>query len=525
MNLATNTTRTSGRDASVRLTSRPQLHLRTPLVTLWAAAAALSLVPGCSDALSSGVAASSGATVIPEDEAELRNRIDKVRAVNLRRYMNTREHAAWQIIHGILAYQDQLKVDHITIDQATKAQQKNREPALKLILEGGQVRGFTVERRHPEILFELHGSDSRQQANERLKTRRFTTTSRPTEEQRLVGQWVLAEATGNGGPELETLREKVRELDTAVPAYMPADQLKPAVTAAKLSVVRDSQTLATVVEGGSKAGQGHPNQWLGYLLVDYPPPPGRAPTVTLDTPIDGRDGQGKLTIADMIKEAMLAVREGDECGWSLIALTAFPEIVPPDREWDVAYASRGQVMKEKWSIERIVAMEYRDSVYPQPSSQRGIDFAIPFHETSCGGTHRLIGLSLALTRYRNYLRAQGKPVVVEGAWLDADNLIGLAIERIRELQQEDGAFSALWLQRASTSNDVTVRIRTTGHCLEFLALTLPKEELAKDWVTRAAIHLCELFEQTKDMPVDCGAAYHALHGLQVYREKRWGVAE
>ena len=69
-----------------------------------------------------------------------------------------------------------------------------------------------------------------------------------------------------------------------------------------------------------------------------------------------------------------------------------------------------------------------------------------------------------------------------------------------------------------------VRIRTTGHCLEFLALTLTKAELAQPWITRAAVHLCDLFEQTKELPLDCGATYHALHGLQVYREKRWGVA-
>jgi hypothetical protein len=392
---------------------------------------------GCSDALSSGGAARPAVTVIPEDEAELRDRIDKVRAVNLRRYMNTREHAAWQIIHGILAYQDQLKVDHVTIDPATKIEQTKREPALKLILEGGQVRGFTLRER-PDGL------------------------------------------------------------------------------------------LATEVEGGSKAGQGHPNQWLGYLLVDYPPPEGRQAPVTADTTVVYRSPTGQTrnyTIADMIKAAMQLVRDGDEGGWSLIGLTAFPDIVPLDREWEVSYESQGQAVTEKWSIEKIVAMECRDSVYPQPSSPRGIEFTIPFHETSCGGTHRLIGLSRALARYREFLQAQGRPAALEGAWRDADNIVGLGIERIRELQQGDGAFSALWLQRGSTSSDVTVRIRTTGHCLEFLALTLPQEELAKDWAARAALHLCELFEQTKDMPVDCGAAYHALHALQVYREKRWGVAK
>ncbi len=409
-----------------------------------AACGCLLLAPlcaGCGDS-PRGVEARPAATSIPDDEAELRARIDRVRAENARRYMNTRDHAAWQLVHGILAYQDQLLVDRI--DPAKGSEPAVRVPALKLLLEhGDEVRGFTLS-------------------------------------------------------------------------------------------PRNDGTLATQVEGGSKSGQGHPNQWLGYLLVDYPPPEGRRATVTQDTRViyRGPEGATPYTVAGMIQAAKMDIRQGQECGWSLIGLTAFPDLVPLDEPWKITYSSTetGQPGPEKqvteeWSIEKILSMEYASSVFDQPSSRHGIELGDGFHTTSCGGTHRLIGMSLAVQRYKKHLERQGKPLALTGGWHEAERLIALAIDRIRELQQEDGAFSAQWLQRASMSSDVAVRIRTTGHCLEFLALHLKGEELAQEWVTRAAVHLCELFEQTKDLPLDCGAAYHALHGLQVYREKRWGVAK
>src|SRR5438552_13074552 len=87
----------------------------------------MGLGAGCNQAATDGnVAAQPASAIAPESKVELRDRIDQVRAVNLRRYMNTREHAAWQIVHGILAYQDQLKVDHFRVDPATKGEKKER---------------------------------------------------------------------------------------------------------------------------------------------------------------------------------------------------------------------------------------------------------------------------------------------------------------------------------------------------------------------------------------------------------------
>jgi len=373
---------------------------------------------GCGEAPGGGVNARAAVTVVPSDEAELRDRIDRIREVNSRRRMNIRDHAAWQIVHGILAYQDQLKI------ATGDGPDAPHEVAVDWIFKRG-LRGFSLQ---------------------------------PGK----VGQ-------------------------------------------------RD--VLATVLEGGSKTGQGHPDQWIGYLLCDYRPGRphfvGRDTVITYRNPADGKEQ--KYTLAQMIEAAQHSLQSGQECGWTLLALTAFPDLVPLDQEWTVELRNNaGEITSsEKWSIERILREEVRQ----------------PLHSAACGGTHRLIGLSVSLQRYRDVLERHGKPANFEGGWREADLLVGNAIQTLREFQQPDGAFSAQWLQIPRSTNDATVRIRTSGHALEFLAITLSPEQLRDPrnaWVTKAVVHLCDLFDELQEMPVECGALYHALHGLQVYREKRWG---
>jgi len=68
-----------------------------------------------------------------------------------------------------------------------------------------------------------------------------------------------------------------------------------------------------------------------------------------------------------------------------------------------------------------------------------------------------------------------------------------------------------------------LRISTTGHAFEFLNIALSDEELREPWVTRAAMHLLDCFEKTQDFDLECGALYHAAHGLDLYRTRRFGA--
>jgi hypothetical protein len=72
---------------------------------------------------------------------------------------------------------------------------------------------------------------------------------------------------------------------------------------------------------------------------------------------------------------------------------------------------------------------------------------------------------------------------------------------------------------------MATRLATTGHILEFLSLSLSKEDLQKEWVRRAAENLCQLFSETKEISLECGALYHAGHGLALYRERVFGKRE
>ena len=65
-------------------------------------------------------------------------------------------------------------------------------------------------------------------------------------------------------------------------------------------------------------------------------------------------------------------------------------------------------------------------------------------------------------------------------------------------------------------------LASAGHLLEFLAVAMDDAELQQPWVETAAARLCEIFEATKMVDLDCGACYHALNGLRVYRNRRFG---
>ncbi|MFM9194619.1 MAG: ADP-ribosylation factor-directed GTPase activating protein isoform b, partial [Planctomycetia bacterium] len=105
------------------------------------------------------------------------------------------------------------------------------------------------------------------------------------------------------------------------------------------------------------------------------------------------------------------------------------------------------------------------------------------------------------------------------------DVIEECIDRARRFQQADGSFSIHSFERPGTSPDVFARLSATGHVFEVLALALDDERLAEPWVARAADRLTTLLEQTSDVDVECGALYHAIHGLLLYRGRVCGSTE
>lgn len=249
-----------------------------------------------------------------------------------------------------------------------------------------------------------------------------------------------------------------------------------------------SPGVRAIVEGGSTMAQGHPDQWLGYLSQC-----GLAAFGSGGVPLDTKlvVASREFTIADLLAQAQADITPGQEATWTLMALSTY---LPNDARWT---ARDG----EEWTLARVVEMEAAADIF----------------SAACGGAHRLYGLVTAVRRHMDATGASWDDL--EGPWADAADVIDDCIDRARRFQQADGSFSTHSFERPGTSADVFSTLGATGHVFEVVVLALDDERLTEPWVTRAADRLVTLLEETADIDVECGALYHAIHGLLLYRER------
>ena len=238
--------------------------------------------------------------------------------------------------------------------------------------------------------------------------------------------------------------------------------------------------IATVI-AGDKMGQGHADQWLGYLSDCR---------LALDEKIIV-EGQ-EHTISDYIDQAKRDVYKNalQEYSWTLMALTAY---YPTDYTWQAGDGN-------EYSIEKLVEIELGHSL----------------DASACGGTHRMTALTMAFNRHV----AAGRPVT--GVWKKLEERIAECIEKSRQFQNDDGSLSSNYFARPGKSADLATCMGSAGHVMEFLATAMSKEQLQQPWVQRAVLDVCKTFRKTKPVDVECGALFHAAHGLVLYREKVFG---
>jgi hypothetical protein len=249
--------------------------------------------------------------------------------------------------------------------------------------------------------------------------------------------------------------------------------------------VFDEQTgrrgLHAELEPGSKTGQGHVDQWLAILAqCAYPS--------TQPIVLKGRT----FTIRDMADQAQWEVPRNvqREYSWTLIGLSAY---LPSTAKWA---AQDGR----EWSIEQLVDSEADQEL-----------------ETSaCGGTHRLSSLAMA---WRRHVTQGGR---VEGVWAKAEQKIAAGIADAQRYQNPDGSFSSNYFERGGKATDLAQDIAASGHIFEFLSGAIPDGRLREPWLRSAAAYLCGVLDKTKEVPLECGGLYHAVHGLIVYRQRVFG---
>ena len=136
---------------------------------------------------------------------------------------------------------------------------------------------------------------------------------------------------------------------------------------------------------------------------------------------------------------------------------------------------------------------------------------------SCGGTHRLFGLSWV---YHLHLQRGGK---TEGVWKEIADNRDKYKKLAREYQNPDGAFSTDFFIGRGNLPDKQLRMNTTGHIFEWLALTLTDEELKEPWVRNAANALALMILDIEHAPMESGTLYHSVHGLLIYYSRVYGA--
>jgi hypothetical protein len=134
----------------------------------------------------------------------------------------------------------------------------------------------------------------------------------------------------------------------------------------------------------------------------------------------------------------------------------------------------------------------------------------PVENAACGGTHRLFGLTWG---YHHHLKNGGK---TEGVWRGVPEKTARYRDIAKQFQNSDGSLSTNFFRSRGNATDKNVRINSTGHMVEWLALALSDEELREQWVQDAVNALSLQILDLQGAPIDSGSMYHAVHGLQIY---------
>ncbi len=225
-------------------------------------------------------------------------------------------------------------------------------------------------------------------------------------------------------------------------------------------------------------GQGHQDQFIAEM-AQWGMPLDRRFRVA------GREH----TFDHFVRHAQMraSVNAGQELSWAIIVIGQY-------RGTDVS-----------WTNERGERLHFEDLVRYELDQ--------PIDSAACGGTHRLFGLAWVHELHR---RRGGTDA---GVWSQVAAKTQEQKQRAKAHRNADGSFSTRYLAGPGNATDIQLRIGTTGHVFEWLALTLPEDELREPWVQEAAGRLSLMILENAGNPVESGALYHAAHGLHIYRTR------
>lgn len=235
--------------------------------------------------------------------------------------------------------------------------------------------------------------------------------------------------------------------------------------------------------GGTGVGQGHQDQFIAEMSQWGLP----AETKFL---VFGKE----YSLMDFVRysqqRASVDPKKNQELSWTIIAVGQY--LGMDLGEWTNLYG-------ENLTFEKMVRYELDASV----------------EQAACGGTHRLFGLTWVYHLHRQ----QGGSET--GIWQEIAAKTNKYCELAKQYQSADGTFSTDYFRGPGSIDDAQLRIASTGHILEWLALALSDEALSEDWVTRAVNALSLQILDLRDSSIEGGSLYHAMHGLLIYYARRY----
>lgn len=222
--------------------------------------------------------------------------------------------------------------------------------------------------------------------------------------------------------------------------------------------------------------QGHPGQFLAMLAQIG---------VGRDFPMNIQ-GQ-RLTVDALVNSEMYTCSSQAELTFKLISLSFYLD----------SAATWKSENDETWSLPKILAIE----------------MAQPVNGAACGGTHRIMSVSYAVRN--RWLR--GEPI--DGVYAQAQQYVRQYQQYAMSLQNRDGSFSTEWFKRPATSKDKDRQLQTTGHILEWMVYSLPRNELSDPRIVKAVEFLTDLMTRNRYRDWEVGPRGHAIRALSLYHQR------
>ena len=112
---------------------------------------------------------------------------------------------------------------------------------------------------------------------------------------------------------------------------------------------------------------------------------------------------------------------------------------------------------------------------------------------------------------------EGQPIT--GQWQRSQVYIQDFTEYAWSLQNRDGSFSTDWFEGRADSGDLDRKLQTSGHILEWLVYSSPRDGLQSDRMIRAVDFALRTLVEGRTRGFEVGPKNHALRALALYHER------